>query len=164
MAIRNGSLYIGNAVNDIGLITNHWYPLTFNGSYDLLINGTSTFKVVDEASFFGAYAGSPNMKSKIYNDLRFQINKNGAGFKNSLEELFVSNSYRDPQFITYKNLIESTFTATSLPKAASVAPITSDIFENNFKVYTDVTFDDVNLIGKVKAFYGSYGLSLSYLS
>jgi len=161
MAINNGSLYIGNATNSIALIEKQWQPIPYLGKHKISINGASTFKVKDESTFFGIQSANTTVKNKAYNDLRFQFNNLGEIIRGILPSQLLGFSYSDPQWSTY-DAIRADTTVKNLGISRQVnSKLNAYSFNNLVKVYITCTFDDVNLIAKLK--YPSIGAEFSYV-
>jgi len=159
MAIRNGYLYIGDVSNNLTVITSFWTPMPLRGPYKLSINNSSTFKVADESTFFGAYSANTTVKNKIYNDLRFQVNQNGNIYKLAFEESLITFSQRDPQMLTFLNLQNQQSYIPGVTKARY--PIEGYNFLNSYKFYLSATFDDISLVSKINVFENG-SATLSY--
>ena len=161
MAINNGSLYVGNASNNIFISSKSYAPY-MNGKHKISINNTSTFKVSSEASFFGAYSSNATVKAKAYNDLRFQVNKFGETINGNLASNLFWWSYQDPQWNTVNTARQNLAVAGLGVTKSRINQSTSfSNFSNTFKVNLLCSFDDVNLIARL--LYPTTIASLSYV-
>jgi hypothetical protein len=161
MAINNGSLYIGNATNTIGLIQKIWQPIPFFGNYKISTNNVTNFKVKSEGTFFGAYSSNAAVKAKAYNDLRFQFNNLGEEIRASLAPQLLGFSYSDPQWSTYKTIINNTAVNNLGITRLSTSKLNSYTFNNSIKLYMNCTFNDANFIVKLQ--YPTITMELSYV-
>jgi hypothetical protein len=159
MAINNGSLYVGNASNNIFVSSKSYAPY-MNGKHKISINNASTFKVSSEASFFGAYSSNATVKAKAYNDLRFQFNKFGETINANLASNLFWWSYQDPQWSTINTTRQNlAVSGLGVTKSRIHQSTNFSNFSNTFKVNLQCTFDDVNLITKL-----SYPITIASLS
>jgi len=161
MAINNGLLYVGNANNTIFVSSKSYAPY-MNNKHRISINGVSTFKVADESAFFGAYSANTAVKTKAYNDLRFQFNKFGENINLNLASNLFWWSYQDPQWNTI-NTARQTLAVANLGVTKSLINQSTSFsnFSNTFKVNLLCSFNDINLISKLS--FPNITASLSYV-
>jgi hypothetical protein len=149
MALNTNNIYIGTAKMSFSILDRDFFNLDKKTLFTL--NDISTFKAINESTFFGAYASNSAVKASAYNQLRansFQVlNKmrtNGTFMKNVRRSftdhptVFSTLEARMTEVVTLKQTKNWTYNSSLFQKLYNFSNI-------QLKVYLPATFDTSSL-------------------